>query len=148
MLVANKMFAADEICSVNSSDESIEKCGKLLKTRKLSKFQKSAKSRKKLSKSENFSNFNVKKNRPSFLTLNAKMAFNHFQLAFTKASILQLFDLKCCIRIETNVLSYANSCMLSKLVFETKPDGVVTKINLGQWQLVTLFLRKIILTKT
>ena len=37
MLVANELFAADEVGGVEGSDESIEKCGKLSKTGKLSK---------------------------------------------------------------------------------------------------------------
>ena len=66
----------------------------LSKTRKLSKSQKSAKSGKKLSKSENLSNFGAKKNGPSFLTLDARMAFNHLWLTFIEALILWYFDLK------------------------------------------------------
>ena len=71
------MLIANEIDDIESGDELIEKYRKLLKTRKLSKSQKSAKSRKKLSKSENLPNFNVKKNKPSFLTSDARMAFNY-----------------------------------------------------------------------
>ena len=77
VFVTNKMLAANEINDVESNDESIEKCGKLSKTRKLSKSQKSAKLRKKLSKSGNISNFNAKENEPSFLTPDARMAFNY-----------------------------------------------------------------------
>ena len=46
IFVANEVLAANEISSVESSDESIEKCGKWSKTGKLSKSQKSLKTRK------------------------------------------------------------------------------------------------------
>ena len=70
------MPAANEASNVKDDDELIEKYRKLSKTRKLSKSQKSAKSGKKLSKSRNLPNFDVKKNGPSFLTLNIRIAFN------------------------------------------------------------------------
>ena len=82
------MLAANKIGGVEGGDKSIKKCGKLSKIRKLSKSQKSAKSKKKLSKSRNLFNFDVKENGPSFLILEARMAINHLQLAFTKALIL------------------------------------------------------------
>ena len=77
------MLAIDKIDSIEDDDESIEKyrkfskTRKLAKSRKLSKSQKLAKSKKKLSKSRNLPNFDGKKNEPSFLTPNAKTAFNH-----------------------------------------------------------------------
>ena len=40
VVIANKIFAADEIDGIEDGDKSIEKCGKLLKTRKLSKSRK------------------------------------------------------------------------------------------------------------
>ena len=103
MLVADQVFAADEVGGIEGGDESIEKCGKLSKTGKSSKFQKlstsqklkfqkSAKSRQKLSKSGNLPNFDVKENGPSFLTPDARTTFNHLWLAFTKALIFQHFD--------------------------------------------------------
>ena len=76
MLVVNEVLDANEVGSVEGGDELIEKCEKLSKTRKLSKSQKSAKLRKKLSKSGNLANFNSKKNKPSFSTPDARMAFN------------------------------------------------------------------------
>ena len=88
MFVANELLAANQVNGVEGSDKLIEKCGKLSKTRKLSKFQKSAKSKKKLSKSETLPNFGTKKNGPSFLISNVRMAFNYLRLAFTKALIL------------------------------------------------------------
>ena len=126
----------------------IGKCGKLSKTRKsseslklsksknlkdekLSKSQKLAKLKKKLSKSGNLPHFNAKENEPSFLTFNTKMAFNRLQLAFIKAPILWYFDLKYYIWIETNISSYAIGDMLSQLAFETKLNGIITKIDLS-----------------
>ena len=86
MLVAKEIFTANEIGSIKSGDKSIEKYEKL-KTEKLSKNQKLSKSRnlkgKKLSKFQKL----AKKNKPSFLILNARTAFNHLQLVFTKALI-------------------------------------------------------------
>ena len=44
---------------------------------------------------------------PNFITLNAKKAFNYLRLAFIEAPILQHFDLKSHIRIETDASGYA-----------------------------------------
>ena len=85
MRIINKIFATNEVGSVEGSDKLIEKYEKLSKTGKSSKFWKSAKSEKKLSKSRNSPNFNSKENKPSFLTLNARTIFNSLWLAFTKA---------------------------------------------------------------
>ena len=46
MLVANEVFAANEVGGIEGGDKSIEKCGKLSKTGKLFKSQKSSKSQK------------------------------------------------------------------------------------------------------
>ena len=97
VLVANEILAINEVDGVEGSDESIEKYEKLSKSQKLSKSRKSAKSRKKLSKSGNLPNFDAKKNGPSFLIPNAKMAFNHLRLTFTKAPIFWYFDPECYI---------------------------------------------------
>ena len=88
MLVANEKFAADKVGGIENGDDLIKKCEKLFKTRKLSKSQKLAKSKKKLSKSGNLLNFDTKKNKPSFLTPDARIAFSYLRLVFTKASIL------------------------------------------------------------
>ena len=48
-----------------------------------------------------------------YLTLKARLAFNQLRKAFTKALILQHFDPKCHIRIETDMLGYANGRVLS-----------------------------------
>ena len=132
----------------------IEKCGKssksqkLSKTGKLSKFQKSAKSGKELSKSENLPNFDAKENGPSFLTPNARTAFDHLRLAFTKAPILWYFDPEYYIRIGTDALGYAIGGVLSQLASEIRPDRVVIKTNLGQWHPVAFFSTKMIPVET
>ena len=165
MFVANEVFAANEVDGVEGSDELIEKYGKLLKTRKLSKSQKlfksgklkgektskswnSAKSGKKLSKSGNSTNFDAMEDGPKFLTPDARTAFNRLRLAFTEAPILRHFDPECHIRIETDALGYAIGGVLSQLASETRPDGVVTKTDLGQWHPVAFFLRKMIPAET
>ena len=91
-----------------------------------------AKSGKKLSKSGNLTNSNTTEDGPKFLTPDTKTAFNRLRLAFTEALILQYFDPKCHIWIETDTLGYAIGEVLSQLTFETNPNRVVTKANLGQ----------------
>ena len=68
---------------------SIKKSKKLKKLSKLRKLksEKSAKSKKPL-KIGNLLKFHTKEARPSFITLDAKMAFNCLWLTFTKAPIL------------------------------------------------------------
>ena len=101
-----------------------------------------------MSKSRNLPNFDTIKNGPNFLTPDARMTFNYLWLAFTKALILQYFDLECHIWIETDALSYAISGVLSQLAFEIRLDWVVTKIDLSQWHSVVFFLKKMIPAKT
>ena len=91
-LIIDELLAANEIGGVKSDNKSIKI------TEKLSKNQKLFKS-KKLSKKKNLPKFATKKVGSGFLTLNAKMAFNHLRLIFTKAPILCYFDLKCHIWI-------------------------------------------------
>ena len=90
---------------------------------------------------------------PTFLNTVAKRAFNKLRQAFTKASILQYFDLECHIRIETVALGYVIRKVLSQLTsdhltFDHNIEPNLTKSDLSKWQLVTCFFRKIILTKT
>ena len=59
------------------SGEEIARKSEKSKIKKLSKSQKSAKSRKKLSKSRNSPNFGTTKAGPSFLTPDARTAFNY-----------------------------------------------------------------------
>ena len=107
-----------------------------------------AKSGKKLSKSGNSTNFDATEDRPKFLTPDARTAFNRLRLAFTEAPILRHFDPECHIRIETDASGYAIGGVLSQLASETRPDGVVTKTDLGQWHPVAFFLRKMIPAET
>ena len=86
--------------------------------------------------------------KPSFLTYKAKAAFNRLQLAFSKASILQYFDLECYIWIENDALGYAIGDMLSQLASKTSLDRVVTKTDLGRWHPVAFYFKKIIPVKT
>ena len=52
----------------------------------------------------------------AYLTPNAKRAFTQLRQTFTKAPILQHFDPKCHIRIETDASSYAIGDVLSQLI--------------------------------
>ena len=153
VFVADKVFAANEVNGVEGGDELIKKCEKLsrsgkLKSKKTFKSQNLAKSGKKLSKIGNSTNSDATKDGPKFLTPDAKTTFNHLRLAFTKAPILQYFDLKCHIWIEIDALGYAIGGVLSQLTSGTNPDGIVTKTNLGQWHPVVFFSRKMIPAET
>ena len=53
--------------------------------------------------------------KPNFLIFDIKKTFNHLQLAFIKAPILQYFDLESHIWIETNILGYAINKVLNQL---------------------------------
>ena len=103
---------------------------------------------KKPPKSGNSPNFNTKNTGPSFLTLEARSAFNHLRLAFIGAPILQDFDPECHIRIKTDVSDYIIDGVLSQLASGTSLNGVVTKADLGQWHLVAFFSSKMIPVKT
>ena len=72
------------------------------KGQKLSKSQKPAKPGKNLSKNGNAPNFNTKDGGPSFLTPDARKAFNRLRLVFTKASILWHFNPEYHIWIKIN----------------------------------------------
>ena len=137
-----RVLAADEVGSVGGGgrDESSDgskrvepKTGKSAKSRKLSKSGKSkGEKSKKPPKSGNSPNFGATGSGPSFLTPEARSAFNRLRLAFTKAPILWHFDPECHIRIETDTSGYAIGGVLSQLASGTSSDGVATKANLGQ----------------
>ena len=154
MLLADEVFAANEVDGIEGGDELIEKCGKSSKTGKLSKSQKSfkswnlAKSGKKSSKSGKLTNFNATENSPKFLTPDAKTTFNRLRLSFTKASIFRHFNPEYHIWIEIDASGYAIGDVLSQLAFEIRPDGVVTKTDLSQWHSVVFFLKKMIPVET
>ena len=77
-----------------SKSRKLSKSGKS-KGEKTSKSRNLAKSGKKLSKSGNSTNSDATKDRPKFLTLDARIIFNCLWLAFIEAPILQYFDSKC-----------------------------------------------------
>ena len=138
-----RVLAADEVGSVGgggdgSSDGSkrVEPKTERSESQKLSKSgnsegKKSAKS-KKPSKSGNLPNFDAKEAGPSFLTPEARSAFNRLRLAFTEAPILRHFDPECHIWIKTDASGYTIGGVLSQLASGTSPNGIVTKTNLGQ----------------
>ena len=159
MLAANevlgaRVLAADEVGSVGGSggDELSDgskrvepKTGKSAKSRKLSKSGKSkGEKSKKPPKSGNSPNFGATGSGPSFLTPEARSAFNRLRLAFTEAPILWHFDPECHIWIKTDASGYVISGVLSQLASKTSPDGVVTKADLGQWNPIAFFSRKMI----
>ena len=74
----------------------------------------------------------------NYLILAAKKVFNHLRYSFTQALILQHFDPKWHIRIETNASGYFIGGVLNQLMLN----------NLGQWNPVTYYLQKWILAKT
>ena len=121
----------------------LSKSGKS-KSEKTSKSQNLAKSGKKLSKSGNSTNFDATEDGPKFLTPDARTAFNRLRLAFTEAPILRHFDSEYHIRIETDASGYAIGGVLSQLTSGTSPNGVIIKIDLGQWHPVAFFSRKMI----
>ena len=80
--------------------------------------------------------------KPNFLTLNAKKVFNHLQLAFVKAPILQNFDLKSHIQIKTDASGYTIDKVLSQLKLNSDTslnDLNSNKSDFDQWYLVAYF---------
>ena len=74
----------------------------------------------------------------TFLTPNAREAFNQLRQAFTEAPILRHFDPECHIRIETDASGYAIGGVLSQLT----SDHLTS--DQGQWHPIAYFLRKMI----
>ena len=160
-VLSARMFAANEVGDVGDSDrlsdglKYVESKTKRSESQELAKSQKLFKSSKfkgkiskKLSKIENSPTFDAKDSGSSFLTPEARLAFNCLPLAFTKALILWHFDPKSHIRIKTDILGYAIGSILSQLAFGTSLDGIATKTDLGQWHPVAFFSRKIIPAET
>ena len=152
-MLGARVLAANEVGNVKSGDGMNDRLKRMkLKPEKSaksgnSKGKKSAKS-KKPSKSGNSPNFGTTELGASFLTPEARSAFNRLRLTFTKALILQHFNPEYHIRIETDASGYAINGMLSQLASGTSHDGVVTKTNLGQWHPVAFFSKKMILAET
>ncbi len=91
-------------------------------------------------------NFTKANSRTDFLTPGAKEAFIHLRKAFIEALILEHFDLKRHIRIETNTLGYIIGRVLSQMTSDQPFSGHVThkdqnssKSEIGQWLLVAFF---------
>ena len=80
----------NEVDEFDVGGEDVEHAKKLGKSKaqKLFKSQKLSKSRKKRPKNGNLLNFDIKENKPSFLTLKNRVAFNRLRLTFAKALIL------------------------------------------------------------
>ena len=83
------------------------------------------------SKNHDFPKSKTEKAGTGFFTPEAKLVFIQLRQAFVKALIFHYFDPKSHIRIETDVLGYAISGVLSQLFSGTRPDEVVTKTDLG-----------------
>ena len=83
------------------------------------------------SKNHDFPKFRPEEAGMGFLTPKARLAFIQLRQAFVKATILHHFDPESHIRIETDVLGYAIGGILSQLSSGARPDGVVTKDDLG-----------------
>ena len=79
---------------------------------------------------------------PTFLTPDAREAFNQLRQAFTEAPILRHFDPEGHIRIETDASGYAIGGVLSQLT----SDHLTS--DQGQWHPVAYFLRKMIPAET
>ena len=73
----------------------------------------------------------------------ARKAFNQLRQKFTKAPILQHFDPKYHIRIETDTLSYTIGGVLSQLTVDHLTSDYLTS-DQGQWHPVAYFSRKMI----
>ena len=92
-----------------------------------------------------------------FLTSEAKKAFTQLRKAFIEAPILHHFDPESHIHIETDVLSYAISKILSQMVLDQSSSDYVThnghpnsskSSEIGQWHQVAFFSRKMISAET
>ena len=80
---------------------------------------------------------NFAKNVSNYLTPDVKRAFDQLRQAFTKAFILQHFNLKRYIRVETDASGHVTGKVLSQLTNDS-----------GPWYPIAYFLHKMISTKT
>ena len=83
----------------------------------------------------------------SFLTSKAKEAFNHLRQAFIKVPILQYFDPKCHIQIETDISGYIMGAFLSQLTPNRMTSDETIRSNVD-WHPVVYFFRKMIPAET
>ena len=100
------------------------------------------------SKNHDFPKSRIEKAGTGFFTPKARLAFIQLRQAFVEAPILHHFDLESLLRIETDPSSYAIGSVLSQLSSGTRPDGVITKDDLGQWHPVAFFSRQMIPVET
>ena len=100
------------------------------------------------SKNHDFPKSRLEEAGTDFLIPKTRLAFTRLRQAFIEAPILHHFNPKCHIWIETDALGYAIGGVLSQLSSGTRPDGVVTKNDLGQWHPVAFFSRKMIPAET
>lgn len=94
----------------------------------------------------------------TFLILNVKEIFNQLKLVFTKALILQYFNLECYIRIQINTSGYTIGRVLSQLNSNSDwitPNGLnltkskfLSKSDSKKWHSMAYFSRKIIFAET
>ena len=84
------------------------------------------------SKNQDFPKSRPEEAGTDFLTPKARLAFTQLRQAFVKAPIFHHFNPKSHIRIETDASGYAIGGVLSQLSSGARPDGVVTKDDLGQ----------------
>ena len=142
------LVAEDEVVGSDGDNRADETAKNLSKSKKS-----------KNNKSENLM-YNGAIEKPLFLTPIAKKIFNYLRQAFVKALILQHFDSKCHIQIETNSSSHAIGEVLIKLTPDQltskhlvdylthgQEEPNLAKSDLGQWHLIAYFFKKIILTK-
>ena len=83
-------------------------------------------------KNHDFFKFRPEKTETGFYTPETRLAFTQLKQAFVEISILHHFDPESHIWIEINTSNYAIDDVLSQLFSGTRPDGVVTKDDLGQ----------------
>ena len=83
------------------------------------------------SKNHDFPKSRTEEARTGFLTPKARLKFIQLRQKFVEAPILYHFDLESHIRIETDVSGYTIGSIISQLFSRTRPDGIVTKANLG-----------------
>ncbi len=95
-----------------------------------------------------------------FLTAEAIKAFIYLQKTFIETLILEHFDSKCYIRIETDALGYAISVVLSQMTSDHSDqlssnhmthknlNPISSKSEIGQWHQVAFFFQKMIPAET
>ena len=83
------------------------------------------------SKNHDFLKSRTEEVRMGFITSEARLAFTQLRQAFIKAPIFYHLNPESYIWIETDVSNYAINSILSQLSSRTRPNGVVTKANLG-----------------